>query len=84
MTTQNISVALPDDIYRRLKGIAAVTQQPLEDVIVRTIRGNLPPTVDDLPPEQRDLVADLQHLGDEVLWAVAKEPWPASRWRTGW
>ena len=37
--------------------------------------------LDDLPPDQRDLVADLQRRSDEALWAVARESLPAQRWR---
>src|SRR5437763_1353236 len=81
MTTQTVSIELPEEIYQRFKGMAAVTQRSLEEVIFQTIRGNLPPTLDDLPLEQRDVVADLQPLNDEALWAVAREPLPVQRWR---
>src|SRR5437763_12026173 len=81
MTTQTVNIELPEEIYQRFKNMAAVTQRSLEEVVFQTIRGNLPPTLDDLPPEQRELVADLQLLGDEALWAVAKEPLPVQRWR---
>ncbi|MDQ2829460.1 MAG: hypothetical protein M3Y74_10470 [Chloroflexota bacterium] len=56
MTTQTINIDLPEDIYQRFAGMAAVTQRPLEDVIYQSIRGNLPPSQDDIPPEQRGLV----------------------------
>jgi len=81
MTMQTVSVELSEEVYRRLTGMALATQQPLERVIAQTIRGNLPPTLDDLPSRQRGLVADLQHLDDAALWDVAKEPLPARRWR---
>jgi hypothetical protein len=78
---QSVNIELPEEIYRRFQDMATVTQRSLEEVIVQTIRGNLPPMLDDLPPEQRDLVADLQHLSDEALWVVAREPLPEQRWR---
>src|SRR5438067_5534825 len=81
MAGQLVSIELPEEIYQRFKGMAAVTQRSLEDVIFQTIRANLPPTLDDLPLEQRDVVADLQLLNDEALWAVAREPLPVQRWR---
>lgn len=81
MATQAISVELPDEIYRRLRGMAAATHRSLEDVLVQTIRGNLPLALDDLPPEQRDLVATLEPLNDQALWEVAKEPLPAQEWQ---
>jgi hypothetical protein len=35
----------------------------------------------DLAPEQRDLVADLQRLGDDALWAIGKGTLPTAQWR---
>ena len=81
MATQTINVDLPDEIYRRLQGMAAVTHQSLEAILVQTLRGNLPPTRDDLPPAQHDLVATLAALGDDALWTVAREPLPTRDWR---
>ncbi len=81
MATQTITVELPDEMYRRLQGMAAATQQSLEEILVQTLRGNLPLTRDDLPPAQHELVAVLAPLGDEALWTVAREPQPAKDWR---
>jgi hypothetical protein len=81
MATQVVNVALPEEIYQRLKEAATLAQKPLEEVIFQTIRGNLPPVLADLAPEQRDLVADLQQLGDDALWVIGKEPLPAAQWR---
>jgi len=45
MTTQTINIELPEDIYQRLAGMAAVTQRPLQEVIFQTIRCRAyPPT----------------------------------------
>jgi hypothetical protein len=81
MATQSIHIELPEDIYHRLHDMAAVTHRSLEEILVQTLRGNLPLTPDDLPPAQHDLVAALAPLGDEALWAVAREPLPARDWR---
>src|SRR5689334_16710892 len=81
MATETVSVQLPEDVYRRLEGIADATRRPLQDVIYQTIRANLPPAITDLPPEQRHIVADLPQLGDDALWAIAREPVPADQWR---
>lgn len=80
MTTQVVNIELPEDIYQRFQAAAMLTRRPLEDVIVQTIRGNLPPVLADLAPEHRDLVADLQRLTDDALWAIGKEPLPAAQW----
>lgn len=81
MTTQVVNIALPEEIYQRLQEAATLTQRPLEDVIFQTIRGNLPPVLADLALEHRGLVADLQRLGDDALWAVGKDALPTLQWR---
>ena len=81
MTTQNVTIRLPEDVYQRLRGMAVATQRSLEEVIFQAIRGNLPPLLIDLSPEQRGLVADLQPLGDAALWLVAREPLPTRQWQ---
>ena len=81
MATQTINVDVPDEIYRRLQDMAAATHRSLEDILVQTLRGNLPLTRDDLPPAQRDLVAELTPLNDDALWKVAREALPTRDWR---
>ena len=81
MARQTVKFDLPDEIYHRLEGMAAATHQSLEAIVVQTLRGNLPPTRDDLPPAQRDLVATLSSLDDEALWGVAQESLPTRDWR---
>jgi hypothetical protein len=78
---QSVNIELPEEIYQRLKDMATATQRSVEEVIFQTIRGNLPPALDDLPPDQRDLVADLHLRSDEALWAVARESLPDQHWR---
>jgi len=81
MTVQTITLDLPKAIYQRLRRMAEATHQPVEEVMFQTIRGNLPPLVDDLPLELRDELASLQNVSDEGLWAVAKESLPPDQWR---
>ena len=81
MPNQTIPLQLPDAIYQRLQRVAYATHHSIEEVVLQTIRGNLPPSLDDLSPELRCVVADLQHMSDEALWSVAKEPLPPHQWR---
>jgi hypothetical protein len=81
MTVRTINLQLPDAIYQRLQRVANATNQPIEEVLIQTIRGNLPPSLDDLAPEFRDIVADLQHLNDDELWTIAKSALPSGQWR---
>jgi hypothetical protein len=81
MPNQIIPIQLPDAIYHRLQQVAHATNHPIEEVVLQTIRGNLPPSLDDLSPELHGVVADLQHMSDEALWAVTKERLPQPQWR---
>lgn len=81
MTVHPLHIQLPEAIYQRLQRVAEVTNQQLQTIVIQTIRGNLPPSLDDLRPEWREAVADLPTLSDEALWAVAREPLPSRQWR---
>ena len=80
-TVQTITIGLPQDIYQRLQRVAQTIRRPVEDVMFQTIRGNLPPSVDDLPSELRGELAVLQNRSDKALWVIARESLPPSQWR---
>jgi hypothetical protein len=81
MPNQTIPLQLPDAIYQRLQQVAHATNHSIEEVLLQTIRGNLPPSLDDLSPEWHCVVADLQEMSDEALWAITKERLPQPQWR---
>jgi hypothetical protein len=81
MPNQTIPIPLPDDIYQRLQQVAHATNHSIEEVVLQTIRGNLPPSLDDLSPELQCVVADLQQMSDEALWSVTKESLLPHQWR---
>ena len=71
MSMQTLTVELPDALLQRPENLASTTGLPLDAVLLQTIRGNLPPSLDDVPAEYRDDLRGLVKLGDEDLWAVA-------------
>ncbi|MFZ1465699.1 MAG: hypothetical protein WBV59_22290 [Anaerolineae bacterium] len=81
MTLQTITLRLPEESYRRLQGMATALRRPLEEVASQTIRGNLPPAVDDLPAEFQDELAAWSNLSDEQLWRIALDSLPPDQWR---
>ena len=81
MPNQTIPIQLPDAIYQRLQQVAYATNHSIEAVVLQSIRGNLPPSLDDLSPELHCVVDDLQQMSDEALWAVTKERLPPPQWR---
>lgn len=78
---QTITIGLPQDIYQRLQRVAQTIRRPVEEVMFQTIRGNLPPSVDDLPSELRGELASLQNRSDQALWAIVRESLPPAQWR---
>jgi 5-methylcytosine-specific restriction endonuclease McrA len=81
MPHQTIPLQLPEAIYQRLQQVAHATHHSIEEVVLQTIRGNLPPSLDDLSPEWHGAVADLQQMSDEALWLVTKASLPPHQWR---
>ena len=72
MATHELTVRLPEQVYRRLEDMAQETSQPLETVVLTSITGNLPPSLDDVPVDLRKGLRALQTMDDDALWAVAR------------
>lgn len=81
MAVQTVKVKLPSALYRRLERVAAVTRQSLDTVLLQTIRGNLPPLLEDVPPTMRAELRTLMKLDDNALWAVARSSFDSQQWR---
>jgi hypothetical protein len=81
MTTLTVTLQLPEEIHSRLERVAEATHQALETVVFQTIQGNLPPSIEDVPPEMRDELSALQNASDETLWVIASESLPKGQWR---
>jgi hypothetical protein len=81
MTMQEMTVTLPETVFHRLVGMAQATHQSVDAVLVQSLRGNLPPVVDDLPLEMRDEMAQMTQLSDTELWSTASVPLPSRQWR---
>jgi hypothetical protein len=67
MSTATITLALPEVLYRRLKGTALATKQSLEEVMLHALSLGSPPAWDDAPPEFQLDLACLDKMDDEAL-----------------
>jgi len=68
MGTQKLTLELPEPIFYWLARLSKLTQQSPEELAVQSIAGNLPPSVEDAPPEiQAELWAMQQLPVDELL-----------------
>jgi hypothetical protein len=72
MTTQRITIELPQSIFYRFAQMAEATQQPLEDLIAQSVVNNLPPSAENVPLEMRAELAEMQTLSVEELLAIAQ------------
>jgi len=75
MTAQTVTLQLPHPLYRRASHAANALQQPIEEILVRTLDTALPP-LEEVPAEIRAEVDALDSLSDDALWEVAQSTMP--------
>ena len=71
MTTQRVTIELPEPVFRQLARIAEATQQSVEALAAQSVVSNLPPSVDDASAEMQPELLKMQHLSIEELLAIA-------------
>jgi hypothetical protein len=78
MTTQSVTLQLPDAVFRYLQQTAVATKRPLEQVVRQSIEGNLPPSVASMPADMQVELLAMQMLPAEQLVRVAAEQAPSA------
>lgn len=71
MTTQTVSLELPEQLYQQLTEASAASKRPLGEIILQSIRVGLPPNIDHLPEPLRSDLHALDQLSDVALWHMA-------------
>jgi len=79
MPWKSITLDLPDDLYEQVHQMAALSQRPVERVVLESLRLLFVP-----PPSSADLATNLAALSgysDPQLWAVVYQrlAWPQSQ-----
>lgn len=69
-------VNIPEDVYSRLREIAAATNQSLETVLVNRLKTTFSEPLPTLPPDEQAELDALRHLSDDALWTIAAEQMP--------
>ena len=67
-----ITVELPEPVFRQLVRIAEATSQPLEVLAAQSITSNLPPSADNAPPEMQAELLRMQTLSIDELLKIAQ------------
>lgn len=72
MTTQPITIELPEAVLRQLGRLAESLQQPIEALITQSVLSNLPPSTDHASPELQPVLLAMQQLENAQIQAIAQ------------
>jgi predicted transcriptional regulator len=72
MTTQQVTIELPELILQRLTQLAEATHQSVEVLISQSVLSNLPPSTEVAPPELRQEFLTMQMLSIDTLKPIAQ------------
>ena len=67
-----LTINLPDSAFQRLSRLAELTNQPLSDLVLQSIAGNLPPAIETAPVEIQAELLTLQSLSADALRQIAQ------------
>jgi hypothetical protein len=80
MTTETLTIRVPEPLYHRLERLAALSGRPLESLIIQTLSASIPPLPEDLPPSTREALTSLEALSDDDLWQIARSGIPEAEY----
>jgi predicted transcriptional regulator len=72
MTTQHVTIELPEPVFRQLTRIAEAMHQSVEVLIAQSVVSNLPPSAENAPLEMQAELLRMQMLGIDELLAIAQ------------
>ncbi|MEA5594444.1 hypothetical protein [Rivularia sp. UHCC 0363] len=70
MTSETVTLQIPETLYQRLVNTARATQRPIEEIMLRALQVGSPPSWDDIPEEFQTEIAALDKLDDNTLWQI--------------
>lgn len=78
MSTQNVTLTLPESLMRRAQQAAQSLQRPLEELLTDTLAAALP-SVEDAPADMQAELSRMAWLDDHSLWEIARSQIPRSQ-----
>jgi len=72
MSTNKITIEVPDNLYTELSGVAKAASLPVEEVILQSIRSGMPPQLNKVPAAFHKELLALNKLSDRDLIRVAE------------
>jgi hypothetical protein len=71
--TEQVIIRLPANAARRLRRVAEIAHRSVDEVITETLSSTLPPLLEDVPAQFRDLLHELEPFSTTSLWKVMHE-----------
>lgn len=68
MSEQEVTIRLPYSICERLEEVAEASGWTLQEVILKTIRSGMPPSLIKVPEKYHEELLALNKLDDQSLW----------------
>ncbi|MCE7929644.1 MAG: hypothetical protein DYG91_14290 [Chloroflexi bacterium CFX7] len=78
MTSQTVTLTLPDSLVERAKRLARRSRRPVDEVLVEALTTALPSDDTDMPA-LRASIGQLAYLNDAALWQAARATVPAEQ-----
>ena len=75
MTTQTVTLQLPDVLYQKLKARAEQTHRSVEAEVLDVLAVSVPLS-EELPVDLKEALSPLALLNDEALWRSARSTFP--------
>ena len=81
MSTQTLTLTIPNEIYQQLQSHAQVVSRPLSELAVQILShyAPKPPIEDDLSSELQAELTAMEQLSDELLWKIANNQYNADK-----
>ena len=67
-----LTINLPEPAFQRLSRLAELTHQPLSDLVIQSVAGNLPPAIETAPIEIQPELLNMQTLSVKALRQIAQ------------
>lgn len=74
MKKKSFTLDIPERLVKQLEAIAQASETELNEVIIQTLKGGMPPSLRKIPSKFHNDLLKLNALNDLELWDVIAEP----------
>jgi hypothetical protein len=78
MIGQEVTLTLPEAVYRQIKRAAEKANRPIDELLVEAVSA-VAPVIDTTSPQTRTALAQMAYLNDAALWQCARSTMPVAQ-----